>query len=142
MKDYSFRSIICIVATRTGATSSFADANFGTVINLAGKQRMLTQKMSKEILLASYDPSFANYYQGASETAALFDTTLNGLQNGSEDMGLPGTESARILRQIDKVRGLWEPFHAAVSKISESESATQEDLDLIVSTNGTPSGDE
>lgn len=112
-----------------------AETNYGTVINIAGRQRMLTQKMSKEILLASYNPDFSDYFKSASQTALLFDASLNGLLNGNAQMGLPGTQSRRIVRQIDKIGMIWQPFYEAVSSVSGSKSANPMALEVIVKDN-------
>ncbi len=58
----------------------------GTVINLAGKQRMLTQKMSKEVFLLS---AGSNTRGALLKTMALFEKTLTGLVHGDKKMGLP-----------------------------------------------------
>jgi CheY-like chemotaxis protein len=61
--------------------------NDGTVINLAGKQRMLTQKMSKESLALSQGTGSK---ESLEKTAGLFDKTLKGdrekcLEAGMDD---------------------------------------------------------
>ncbi len=51
----------------------------GTVINLAGKQRMLTQKMSKEALFIAKGIDVEKNKESLKKTAELFDKTLKGL---------------------------------------------------------------
>ena len=54
-----------------------ANANYNRVINLAGKQRMLTQKMTKEFLLFALEVDQAKNLRSLRATRNLFDRTLN-----------------------------------------------------------------
>jgi len=79
----------------------------GVVINLAGKQRMLTQKMTKEALAVSQGSLDKEVLQ---KTMQLFDKTLKGLISGDKELGLPGTSAANILTQLNHVLDLWGGF--------------------------------
>ncbi|HEC17620.1 MAG TPA: hypothetical protein ENI99_13755 [Sedimenticola sp.] len=89
----------------------------GKVINLAGKQRMLTQKMSKEILLVAKGVDAEANKANLKKTADLFDKTLKGLINGDASLGLPKTEDAAILKQLDTVTHLWGEFRKNVDAV-------------------------
>ena len=60
-------------------------------INLAGKQRMLTQKMGKDLLFISnkFKPKY--YISDFSKSRKLFAKTLDGLFNGDKKLKLVGT---------------------------------------------------
>jgi len=94
----------------------------GTVINLAGKQRMLTQKMSKEALFIAKSIDVEKNKEALKKTEELFDKTLNGLINGDKDLNLPKTEDKDILAQLQKVQELWTPFKANIDKVVEGKS--------------------
>jgi len=94
----------------------------GTVINLAGKQRMLTQKMSKEALFIAKGIDVEKNRESLKKTEELFDKTLNGLINGDKDLNLPKTEDKEILAQLQKVQELWKPFKANIDKVVEGKS--------------------
>jgi len=94
----------------------------GTVINLAGKQRMLTQKMSKEALFIAKGIDVEKNKEALKKTEELFDKTLNGLINGDKDLNLPKTEDKDILAQLQKVQELWTPFKANIDKVVEGKS--------------------
>ena len=67
-------------ASLIGSTSAASDrANYNRAINLAGKQRMLTQKMSKEFLLIGLQIDQAKNLRRLRATRNLFDRTLTGL---------------------------------------------------------------
>ncbi len=89
---------------------AFSKQEMGTIINLAGKQRMLTQKMTKEILLIAKGIDVDANRASLKNTAALFDKTLKGLVDGDVSLGLPKTSDAAILAQLGKVSALWTAF--------------------------------
>ncbi len=100
----------------------------GKVINLAGKQRMLTQKMSKEMLLAALGYDTANSVAELKKTADLFDKTLKGLRNGDKELGLPATSAAGIVVQLDEVASIWRDFKAVVEKVTAAGAADDGDI--------------
>jgi GTP cyclohydrolase I len=94
----------------------------GTVINLAGKQRMLTQKMSKEALFIAKGVDADKNKENLKKTAELFDKTLKGLVDGDSDLKLPKTENKEILAQLDKVKELWKPFKENIDKVVDGKA--------------------
>lgn len=117
------------------STAVFAEeitsAQYATVLNLSGKQRMLTQKMSKEVMLVALEVDKANNLANLAKTSALFDKTLNGLKNGDSELKLPPTTSERILRQLGKIEAIWADFYPAVRSIIDSGSASEGDIGII-----------
>ena len=101
-------------------------AEFGVLINLSGKQRMLTQKMSKEVLLIALDINKTDNLANLKATSNLFDKTLKGLRNGDAELLLPPTSSKRILRQLGKVDSLWSDFYPNIQNIMSDNAVTQE----------------
>ncbi len=101
------------------------------VINLAGKQRMLTQKMSKEALLIAKGINKEENQKNLQETIALFDKTLKGLRNGDADLHLPKTKDPLILEELDKLLILWKNFKVHVDRVAKGEvdKATLEAID-------------
>jgi methyl-accepting chemotaxis protein len=79
--------------------SQRADA---VVINLAGAQRMLSQKMTKEAAMGDG--------KAASVSIARFDRVLNGLVQGDSELGLPRSQDPAILSQLARVASLWSAY--------------------------------
>ncbi len=104
------------------------DASLNVIINLAGKQRMLTQKMSKEFLFIKLGIALEDNKMALRETVALFDKTLTGLEKGDSDLDLPPTTDAGITAQLHIVQGLWGPFKSVVEKAADV-SVTEISLD-------------
>ncbi len=70
--------------------------NDSRVINVAGRQRMLSQKLTKEILSLSTEGNLFERLavkDSLKKTLSIWVTSHNALQNGSDSLGLPGTNS-------------------------------------------------
>ena len=104
----------------------------GLIINLAGRQRMLTQKMSKETLIAEHlkgKAAESNIAKSMEITSKIFDETLNALLYGGKApinlkrtkfRYVPPAENKAIVMQLTKVKRLWEPFYAHIKKYKEN----------------------
>ncbi len=86
-------------------------------INVAGRQRMLSQRMTKEALLVTHAISAdeRKALRGMlAKSVKLFDRSLNALINGgNSDLGVlnpPGSE--RSLQLARELKGLWKGFSA------------------------------
>lgn len=110
-------------------------AEYGVLLNLSGKQRMLSQKMSKEVALIALDINKADNLQALAQTSALFDKTLAGLKDGDASLGLPATESKRIRRQLGKVEKIWQTFYPSIQGILASGAVNREQLQIIATNN-------
>lgn len=110
-------------------------AEYGVVLNLSGKQRMLTQKMSKEVVLVALDHDKAANLDNLKKTSALFDRTLKGLREGDADLKLPPTTARRITRQLDKTQALWTPFNEKIQAILAAGQVGADDVQFIAEQN-------
>lgn len=94
----------------------------GLSINLAGRQRMLSQKMSKELLLFLRDSDkegSSNKLSDLKNTIAVFDVTLKALRNSGNaptTLNLNGNKaflpsaSGEAKLKLDKVSTIWQAF--------------------------------
>ncbi len=111
--------------------------DLGIIINLAGKQRMLTQKMSKEALLTFTEKNSSSTAETLAKTAALFDKTIKGLIRGDSELKLPPTTDKEILVQLEKVDSLWKDFKQSIDAVSTNVQGSTIDkpLDFIKENN-------
>ncbi len=105
------------------------------VINLAGKQRMLTQRMSKLALLLAlgYKPKQTKERLAAS--AQLYDKTLRGFAQGDSDLELPAATDPNVKAQIKRVEQKWQPFYQNVQKILQTNGKDLEALAYLIANN-------
>ncbi|MBI5559243.1 MAG: type IV pili methyl-accepting chemotaxis transducer N-terminal domain-containing protein [Deltaproteobacteria bacterium] len=122
----------------------------GLLINLAGRQRMLSQKMTKEILdfQASRVKSGAGDSKksdGINNTMEVFAATLNGLlEGGKVPLGgdMKNTEFRQCGAAVDPVRAqltevnrLWQDFSQRMRSVLASPEGSDAHLDWIMQNN-------
>lgn len=109
--------IVLVTSAITPGVAAATPQEMAVVINLAGKQRMLTQKMSKEVFLIALDIDVEANTKNLHNTSALFDKTLKGLLHGDKDLGLVGTTDPKIVHQLKRVDGLWISFKTNIDAV-------------------------
>lgn len=87
------------------------------VINIVGKQRMLTQNISKNIFYLYHDDK-ASYSELESSTIE-FIYNLNSLKNGNNLIGISKVPTEEIAKQLYKVEILWNNFHENINNFSK-----------------------
>lgn len=86
------------------------------VINIAGRQRMLSQKMSKYALMIERgDPTAKEKLEADSR---LFDQSLQGLIAGDAETGLPPA-SAAMHPSLAAVTEAWSPFYSSIQTLRQ-----------------------
>ncbi len=129
---------VIIVGT---ATQSFVflgeQKAMGLLINLAGRQRMLSQKMTKEAqFLAQAKSPEGRGHQRAQlkKTSSLFHKTLRALLLGGETLDaaskpctLPAVKDPEAQAALQEGLKVWEPIHNALEK-ALAENAPREAL--------------
>jgi hypothetical protein len=130
-KIWAFRALALVLALTIGSVISLAGKQeYQRVINLAGMQRMLTQKMSKESVLVALGIDREQNLKSLEETRTLFALTLRGLRQGDAALGLPETTEPEILEDLSKVEALWPTFEKTIrssvkgGQVSEDQLAT------------------
>jgi hypothetical protein len=111
------------------------------VINLAGRQRMLSQKMTKEILLFSEGHLSS---ENVANTINVFHATLNSLNHGGKaplDLAqtqfaeLPKPASKKVVDQLQTVESKWKTYQKnALEILAEKNQPTLEQIKDINAT--------
>lgn len=98
------------------------------VINLAGRQRMLIQLMTREALQAALEDDRDTHIQTLHDSAGRFEQTLHALLEGGpapyrpgEEVTLPAAEEASIRRELRAIEASWLVFadHLVVVETAE-----------------------
>lgn len=97
-------------------------------LNISGRQRMLTQKSSKEFCLIASGQDAAGNRTNLKATIALFQASLAALKNGNPEMGLKAAPGTAINDQIAKVNAAWQPIHDIFARVAEGATPTPEEI--------------
>ncbi len=112
--------------------NTWKQENDGFLINLAGRQRMLTQKMTKELyeFVVTTDKSgkpHQEFMEATRMTMKIFDMTLSALKDSGQvpvGLDLKNTEyrfspaaEGEILSQLQKVTTQWKEFSSTIEII-------------------------
>ncbi len=90
------------------------------VVDLAGRQRMLSQRLVNLVLLlgkATNGPQRLRLLHDLRQDLELWDTTHQGLQSGDSTLGLPGHNSASIQELFAELEPHKAGVHGAVSEV-------------------------
>ena len=104
-------------------------------INLSGKERMLTQNMTKLALQSSLNIQRDKSRKALKEVADLYGKTLNGFKNGDSDLGLKAATNKKVKEQIAVVEKAWKPFYEAVNKIVDGKDKDGKAIKYVVANN-------
>ncbi len=126
---------LCAGIAPTALAERHDAAQDGIVIDLAGRQRMLTQKMSKEFFLIALDYDAGNNQALLTKTCDLFDRTLTGLPQGDAELGLLAATQPKTLKQLQRVAILWTHFEPALRQGAASGTIDDAMLKLIATGN-------
>ncbi|NMH88716.1 ATP-binding protein [Flavivirga algicola] len=103
-----------------------AQQNDSTVINVAGRQRMLSQKLTKEVLLISIENDLRERLKlkkAFKNTFQLWESSHYALQEGSDSLDLPGNNSEVILGMFKDISGSFNALNkAAISIVKKIEN--------------------
>lgn len=100
---------------------------YAPVINVAGRQRMLSQKVTKAALALQVTSRESGVRMRQHELlAALRQWTVahHGLVSGNRDLGLPGTDSPEILAAFAELEPHFNAIHAAASRLVDQPASS------------------
>ncbi|MFA9239921.1 MAG: type IV pili methyl-accepting chemotaxis transducer N-terminal domain-containing protein [Candidatus Paceibacteria bacterium] len=101
------------------------------LINIVGKQRMLTQKISKNIFYL-YQNNESN--KELDEAIIEFIYNLNSLKNGNTLIGIFKAPTNDIINQILKVEALWNEFYKNTNDFKKNLNKRNSSNELLLET--------
>lgn len=99
-----------------------AQQSDSTVINVAGRQRMLSQKLTKDIVTLSTEQELNERIllkDKIKSTLKLWETSHYALQKGNESLGLPGDNSVVVANKFKKLNPTFNIISRAAKTIIE-----------------------
>ena len=127
--------VLMVISLLIGSLFAMSDKELAITINLSGKQRMLTQKMSKEAMLIKQKIDLDTNLKALKQTSALFDKTLKGLQKGDKSLKLVPTNDKKIQEQLKIVNKLWQPFYEKIKAIYSGKKVSDDTFKYIEENN-------
>lgn len=104
-------------------------------LNVSGRQRMLSQKASKEFCLVVAGVDVETSRAALKDTVELFEASLSGLINGDAAKALAPAPTPEILAQLQLVQQMWEPLHTVFLKVVAGDDASADEIDVIATNN-------
>ena len=105
------------------------------LINLAGKQRMLTQMMTKEALLVSLHIDTQKHAKLLEKSRALYDKTLRAFAKGDKTLDIEAVQNPKLVAYIHEVQKAWQPFSKSIQTISKQTKGAKKALAYVVANN-------
>ncbi|NIA06137.1 MAG: response regulator [Actinobacteria bacterium] len=116
----SLIALLSISAYTLVRLAVYRQASDAPVINLSGRQRMLSQKIAKEALLLaqSQDMKMRQHHrQSLSASVSSWTQVHNGLQYGNKELQLPGNNSPEIQDLFARIEPYYQTIRKAVNGI-------------------------
>lgn len=109
------------------------------VINIAGRQRMLSQKLTKTVLLLNLTKNKNKQDELSKElqdTMNVWSKFHVGLQNGSQLLNLPGDNSTEVMEMFTKLNLSYQNMIEATSVILKQKQKITQEIPIILANEG------
>ena len=100
-------------------------------VDVAGRQRMLTQRAVKEACMMRVADDVTEQSRRLSETVQLFDLSLTALQLGYDQLGVIPAPTPEIVAKLEEVRGHWTPIKAVLDRAASGEVLSDIELEQL-----------
>ncbi len=101
----------------------------GYLINIAGKERMLTQKITKEIF--ALNAQNQKSYTALDEAILEFETNLKILRFGDETKNIKSPRKDTIIKKLDSINNQWQDFKADVESFKKDSIKLYDDKKFL-----------
>lgn len=116
-------TLIAVFASIVAGHLLYSFNDDATTINVAGAQRMLSQKAAKEALLAG---AGLDNKENVSATMRQFEQAHQALLHGNKERGITAVKDDKIRGQLLKVEKLWDSYKQAINSYLEQASNEQQ----------------
>ncbi|WP_297525890.1 type IV pili methyl-accepting chemotaxis transducer N-terminal domain-containing protein, partial [Sulfurovum sp.] len=121
-----WKRIVLLVLLSGSVVYAIEISNLSVAVDVAGKQRMYTQRMLKDYAMIGLENNFGNPSEDLKKIMGNFEDHLNALIAFNKD---PATA-----KSLQKVKKMWMPIKAALKETPRKEKAAkmQEDLEALL----------
>jgi hypothetical protein len=106
-----------------------------TRINRSGKQRMLTQRMTKLALLISLNINKEAKQKSLLKISNMYNDTLEEFKKGNTDLGFSVEDNEKIEKQIVVVEKVWKEFLKNITIVADGKDKKDKALNYIIENN-------
>jgi len=99
------------------------------IINIAGKERMLSQKMSKEIFFIVH--RHENDFRELNSAVDLFENNLKDLLYGNSGKSIYPPQNDKIKSKLEDVMKIWLPFREEIEKLKGAIEEVRPDVEVL-----------
>ena len=100
------------------------------IINIAGKERMLSQKISKETFFIVH--RHTNDFRELNTAVNLFESSLKDLLYGNDSKGIYAPQNERIKLKLEEVMLIWVPFSEEVEKLKTGIEEVRPHMEILI----------
>ncbi len=127
--------LLCIPPSH--AREATQSTGYAAMVNLAGRQRMLLQKLSKEVLFISLNSDSLANLTVLADTTTQFNQAQHVLMFGSDELGIPKIEDDSLIKDMQKSQYLWQQYSNRLSNSIHDRAIDKELLVLVAQTSDT-----
>ncbi len=124
------RVVLFLLIIASSNLSALSSKKLANAINLCGKERMLSQRMTKEALLIYKGIESDKNRELLKEDSRLFQEILTGLKKGDKKLKLKATKDQKIRAQLEKLTKVWNAFHTHIGNILSSSKPDMMERDI------------
>ncbi|MDG1728340.1 MAG: type IV pili methyl-accepting chemotaxis transducer N-terminal domain-containing protein [Algibacter sp.] len=109
--------IVSQILIRTHLSGQESDS---TLINVAGRQRMLSQKLTKDVVSLASETDLENRIllkNKIKETLHIWEVSHNALQHGNDSLGLPKKNSRKVIAKFKRLNPFFDTIRVASQSI-------------------------
>lgn len=96
-------------------------------IDIAGRQRMLAQRISKNACLLMTGLGGQGTVEDLAKARMIYDASVNALRFGLPATGIVATENPEILAKLDKVLALWQDTQPLLDNVTTANGLSAEE---------------
>jgi len=119
------------IESATGHLVSMLEA----AMDISGQQRMLSHKITKEVLLIAYNHDVEIYKKHLNKSIAAFETNLVSMIEGNFEIKLLPAPTPQIRGQLRRVQTVWDRFRPIVEGTSKTGKISPTDIQQVVGFN-------
>ncbi len=130
----AFLSLICLFGVPVSPVLANDDV-MASKINLAGRQRMLTQRIAKAACYISLFSNVDKHLEMLERSSKEFDNNLISLRHGNPGLQFPAEKDPAVLMGFNRVEETWKYLKFASNLLLETPDYPGADVDLIAEFN-------